>query len=83
MAATSAQCVRRNSGTTGSLPDALVLGHQARTEPENYFIQHFLARVRVVGRLARVIAVGVAHHVTQRGNGRRFLLESDAERRVY
>jgi REP element-mobilizing transposase RayT len=25
----------------------------------------------------------VAHHVTQRGNGRRFLLESDADRRVY
>jgi putative transposase len=36
-----------------------------------------------VGRLPRVIAVGVAHHVTQRGNGRRFLLESDADRRVY
>ena len=36
-----------------------------------------------MGRLARVIAVGVAHHVTQRGNGRRFLLESDADRRVY
>jgi putative transposase len=36
-----------------------------------------------VGRLARVIAVGVAHHVTQRGNGRRFLLEKDADRRVY
>jgi REP element-mobilizing transposase RayT len=36
-----------------------------------------------VGRLARVIAVGVAHHVTQRGNGRRFLLESDVDRRVY
>jgi putative transposase len=36
-----------------------------------------------VGRLARVIAVGVVHHVTQRGNGRRFLLESDPDRRVY
>jgi len=36
-----------------------------------------------VGRIARVIAVGVAHHVSQRGNGRRFLLESDADRRVY
>ncbi len=36
-----------------------------------------------MGRLARVIAVGVAHHVTQRGNGRRFLLESDVDRRVY
>jgi putative transposase len=35
------------------------------------------------GRLARVIAVGVAHHVTQRGNGRRFLLDSDADRRIY
>jgi hypothetical protein len=28
-----------------------------------------------MGRLPRVIAVGVAHHVTQRGNGRRFRLE--------
>ena len=46
-------------------------------------MRHFLARVPVVGRLPRVIAVGVAHHVTQRGNGRRFLLESDADRRVY
>jgi putative transposase len=36
-----------------------------------------------VGRIARVVAAGVAHHVTQRGNGRRFLLESDADRRVY
>ncbi len=36
-----------------------------------------------MGRIARVVAVGVAHHVTQRGNGRRFLLESEADRRVY
>jgi hypothetical protein len=36
-----------------------------------------------VARLARVIGVGVAHHVTQSGNGRRFLLESDADRHVY
>jgi putative transposase len=36
-----------------------------------------------VGRLPRVIAVGVAHHVTERGNGRRFLLESNADRREY
>jgi putative transposase len=36
-----------------------------------------------MGRLARVIAVGVAHHVTQRGNGRRFLLESEVDRWAY
>jgi putative transposase len=36
-----------------------------------------------VGRLARVIAVGVPHHVTQRGNGRRLLLNCDADRRIY
>jgi hypothetical protein len=30
-----------------------------------------------------VIVVGVAHHVTQRGNGRRFLSQSDADRQVY
>jgi putative transposase len=36
-----------------------------------------------VARLARVLAVGVPHHVTQRGNGRTFVLDSDAERDVY
>jgi putative transposase len=36
-----------------------------------------------VARLARVIAVDVPHHVTQRGNARQFLLHSDAERLVY
>ena len=34
-------------------------------------------------RLARVVIADVAHHVTQRGNGRQFLLASDAERMVY
>ena len=32
---------------------------------------------------ARVIAVDVAHHVTQRGNARRFILDCDADREVY
>ncbi len=36
-----------------------------------------------MARLARVVAVGVAHNITQRGNGRQFLLTSDAERGVY
>jgi putative transposase len=31
----------------------------------------------------RVIALGVPHHITQRGNARRFILDSDADRRVY
>ena len=33
--------------------------------------------------MARVIAVDVPHHVTQRGNARRFILDSDADRAVY
>src|ERR1700726_3087187 len=36
-----------------------------------------------MARFARVIALGVPHHITQRGNARRFILESDADRRVY
>jgi putative transposase len=36
-----------------------------------------------MARFARVIAVGVAHHVTQRGNARQFILDSDADREVY
>ena len=36
-----------------------------------------------MARLARVVAVDVPHHLTQRGNGRRFILDSDADRTVY
>ena len=36
-----------------------------------------------MARLARVLAVGVRHHVTQRGNARRFILDCDADRMVY
>ena len=36
-----------------------------------------------MARLARVIAVGVPHHITQRANARRFILQEEAERRVY
>ena len=34
-------------------------------------------------RLAWVVFVDVAHHVTQRGSGRQFILRSDVERLVY
>jgi putative transposase len=36
-----------------------------------------------MARFARVIAVDVAHHVTQRGNARQLILNSDADRQVY
>jgi len=36
-----------------------------------------------MARFARVVATGVAHHVTQRGNTRRFILDSDTDREVY
>ena len=34
-------------------------------------------------RFARVVGPGAPHHITQRGNARRFILEGDAERSVY
>ena len=34
-------------------------------------------------RFARVVALDVAHHITQRGNARRFILGTDTERGVY
>jgi REP element-mobilizing transposase RayT len=37
----------------------------------------------VMARLARVVAVDVPYHVTQRGNARRFILDCDADRGVY
>ncbi len=36
-----------------------------------------------MARVARVVGVDVAHHVTQGGNGREFILATDAERMVY
>jgi putative transposase len=36
-----------------------------------------------MARFARVIAAGVPHHITQRGNSRRFILESETDRNVY
>ena len=36
-----------------------------------------------MGRFNRVVALDIPHHVTQRGNARRFLLDSDADRAVY
>ena len=36
-----------------------------------------------MARLARVGALDTPHHVTQRGNARRFILESDADRLIY
>ena len=40
--------------------------------------KRFLAFLSAVARLARVVAVNVAHHVTQRGNARQFILAVDA-----
>ena len=36
-----------------------------------------------MARVARVVIADVAHHVTQRGNGRQFILATDAERWLY
>lgn len=38
---------------------------------------------RCMGRLARAVAAGVPHHVTQRGNGRRDVFVSDGMQGVY
>jgi hypothetical protein len=37
----------------------------------------------VMARLPRVVAIGGPHHVTQRANGRSFILERDTDRQVY
>ena len=43
----------------------------------------FPATLTDVARWARVIIVDVAHHVTQRGNTRQFILADNADRVVY
>ncbi len=37
----------------------------------------------IMGRFNRVVALDIPHHVTQRGNARRFILDCDADRAVY
>ena len=37
----------------------------------------------IMARFPRVVATGLSHHVTQRGNARRVIFESDADRLVY
>jgi len=41
------------------------------------------SELKGIARFARVIAIEVAHHATQRGNARQFILNSDADREVY
>ena len=36
-----------------------------------------------MARLPRVVVADVAHHVTQRGNARQVILESDSDRTTY
>jgi putative transposase len=36
-----------------------------------------------MARFPRVVAVGVPHHVTQRGNARQVILATDTDRRAY
>lgn len=54
-----------------------------------FCVQRSMKAMRCIGgflilaRLARVIAVDVPHHVTQRGNARRFILDCDADRMAY
>jgi putative transposase len=36
-----------------------------------------------MGRIARVVAEGVPHHITQRGNGRQVVFDDAKDRRVY
>src|ERR1700761_6896294 len=40
-------------------------------------------REKYMARLARVIGLDLPHHVTQRGNGRRFILDNDTHRNIY
>jgi REP element-mobilizing transposase RayT len=46
-------------------------------------ILSFRCEAVLMARLARVAVAEVAYHLTQRGNARQYLLDSDAERTVY
>ena len=77
-----AGCVKQNSSS---------LKVDFISKPEHY--RQGLARRQVrapsgngvsrMARLPRVIGLDVPHHVTQRGNARRSILDSDSHRRIY
>ena len=46
-------------------------------------LPNFPFKAPFMARLARVVVAGIPHHITQRGNARRFILDSDADRAVY
>lgn len=65
------------SGGAASQPPAFVV--PARQELEwSLDIYHTLSSF--TGGVARVVAVGVPHHITQRGNPRQAVLTDDASR---
>jgi hypothetical protein len=69
------------TGTFSEMPLSNILGSFILAEVPHGEVAAVI--VPVMGRFNRVVAVDVPHHVTQRGNGRRLILECDADRAVY
>jgi putative transposase len=61
----------------------MLLVRQFRPEVAHLRRKTLLEWVKDMARFARVVATEVAHHVTQRGNARQFILDSAADREVY
>jgi putative transposase len=61
----------------------MLLVRQFLPEPAHHRGEISSSGLGSMARFARVIAVEVAHHVTQRGNARQFILSGDGDREVY
>jgi RHS repeat-associated protein len=72
------QAIREQPGTNNLGTGRTTWGHRTTWGQVERIPDKFM-----VARLSRVIAVDIAHHVTQRGNARRFILDCDADREVY
>src|SRR5262249_20913332 len=63
-------------GTDGTFSDIFVCRGTPAWRANRGQTERFLIFLSAVARLARVVVVDVAHHLTERGNARQFILSS-------
>jgi putative transposase len=69
--------------TPGTLSPLKLLEHEGFLICRGVILSSVGFIVSMMGRFNRVVALDIPHHITQRGNARRFILDCDVDRAVY
>jgi putative transposase len=75
--------LRPDDGASGNYGETGDMGNRGQTERFLEMIRPLFPLSIFMARLSRVVAVDTPHHITQRGNARQYVLETDADRPVY